>query len=288
MGTVHVRVALVALLAVLLTGCGAASRALPPDDAVRAAVASTVAAGPSRVTITGRTAVAGQEIPLQGSGVLDAGAQAADLTVGVPSLGPVRVVFGGGRAAAELPPAAAGLIGAFAGGKAWVSVDVDRLARSRVGAPLGALGVGTNDNPARQLGYLRAIRDDAREVGPEQVGAVATTHYAAVVDLDRVPQETQRSGARPSTGAQDPATRPAVDRLKAELGTSTLPVDLWVGPDGRLVRVTQDVTVPAAGSGTGAPGTTTTTLTFADVGSAPPVVPPPADQVADLSALLPG
>ena len=276
MGAVRVRVALVALLAVLLAGCGAASRALPPDDAVRAAVASTVAAGPSRVTITGRTAVAGQEIPLQGSGVLDAGAQAADLTVGVPSLGPIRVVFSGGRAAAQLPPATAGLIGAFAGGKAWVSVDVDRLAQSRVGAPLGALGVGTTDNPARQLGYLRAIRDDAREVGPEQVGAVATTHYAAVVDLDRVP------------GAQDPATRPAVERLKAELGTSTLPVDLWVGPDGRLVWVTQDVTVPAPGSGTGAPSTTTTTLTFADVGKAPAVVPPPPDQVADLSALLPG
>jgi hypothetical protein len=271
MGPVTRRVLPVLLLVALLAGCGT-SLPVSPATVVRAAIVATAAAGPSRVTVEGRTAVAGQEIPLQGNGVVDPRAQAADLTLQVPSLGAVRVVFAGGRLDAQLPPAASGLIGLVAGGKPWVSVDVDRLARSSYGAPLGALGVGTSQNPARQLAWLDAIRDDVREVGPEQVAGRDATHYAGVIDLDRVP------------GAQDPSTKPAVDLLKSQLRSSTLPVDLWVA-DGRLIKVAQTVTVPA--QGTGAPTTTTTGLTFTDVGGAPEVVPPPADQVADLSGFLP-
>lgn len=265
------RVLPVLLLAALLAGCGTAAP-VSPATVVRAAVVATAAAGPSRVTVEGRTALAGQEIPLQGDGTLDPRAQAADLTLRVPALGDVRVVFADGRLVAQLPPTAAGLIGAVAGGRSWVSVDADRLARSGYGAPLGALGVGTSQNPARQLAWLDAIRDDVREVGPEQVGGRDATHYAGVVDLDRVP------------GAQDPATRPAVDRLRSQLRSSTLPVDLWVA-DGRLVKVAQTVTVPAPDAG--APTTTTTALTFTDVGGAPAVVAPPADEVADLNRFLP-
>jgi hypothetical protein len=245
----------------------------PPAQIVREAVVATAAAGPSHAAVAGQTAVAGQVIPLDGTGVVDPGHQAADLTLQVPSLGPVRVVFSGGTLAAQLPPAAAGVIGAVSGGRQWVSVDVNRLAQSGYGAPLGAFGVGTTGNPAQQLGYLRAISDTTRVVGPEPVDGVATTHYAGAVDLDRVP------------AADDPATRPAVDRLKAQLGSPLLPVDVWVDGGGKLKRVGQTVTVPATPGG--APTTSTTTLTLSDVGSAPAVVPPAPDQVADVSSLLP-
>ncbi len=257
----------------LLAGCAQTgpTPGRPAAEIVREAVVATAAAGPSHAVVAGQTAVGGQVIPLDGTGVVDPGHQAADLTLQVPSLGPVRVVFSGGTLAAQLPPAAAGVIGAVSGGKQWVSVDVDRLAQSGYGAPLGAFGVGTTGNPAQQLGYLRAISDTTHVVGPEPVGGVATTHYAGAVDLDKVPT--------------DPATKPAVDRLKAQLGSPLLPVDVWVDGGGKLARVAQTVTVPAT---PGAASTTsTTTLTLTDVGHAPAVVPPPADQVADVSSLLP-
>jgi hypothetical protein len=248
----------------------------PPAEIVREAVVATAAAGPSHATVAGQTAVGGQVIPLDGTGVVDPAHSTADLTLQVPSLGPVRVVFSGGTLAAQLPPAAAGVIGAVSGGKQWVSVDVDRLAQSGYGAPLGAFGVGTTGNPAQQLGYLRAISDTTRVVGPEPIDGVPTTHYAGAVDLDKVP------------AADDPATKPAVDRLKAQIGSSLLPVDVWVDGGGKLKRVGQTVTVPATpGAPAAAPTTSTTTLTLSDVGHAPAVVPPPADQVTDVSSLLP-
>lgn len=263
----------------LLAGCAQTgpTPGRPPAEIVREAVVATAAAGPSHAVVTGQTAVAGQSIPLNGAGVVDPAHQAADLTLQVPSLGAVHVVFSGGTVAAQLPPAAAPVLGAVAGGKQWVSIPLDRLAQSGYGAPLGALGVGTTGNPAAQLGYLRAISDTTRLVGPEQVDGVATTHYAGAVDLDKVP------------GATDPATKPGIDRLKSQIGSNLLPVDVWVDGGGKLKRVGQTVTVPATPNApAGTPTTTTTTLTFSDVGSAPAVVPPPADQVADVSSLLPG
>ena len=280
--TLAVPLALVALLGlVVLGGCAQTgpTPGRPPAQIVREAVVATAAAGPSHAAVAGQTAVAGQVIPLDGRGVIDPAHATADLTLQVPSLGPVRVVFSGGTLAAQLPPAAAGVIGAVAGGKQWVSVDVDRLAQSGYGAPLGAFGVGTTGNPAQQLGYLRAISDTTRVVGPEPIDGVPTTHYAGAVDLDKVP------------AADDPATKPAVDRLKAQIGSPLLPVDVWVDGGGKLKRVSQTVTAPAApatpGAPPGPPTTSTTTLTLSDVGSAPAVVPPPADQVADVSSLLP-
>src|ERR1700712_3718612 len=251
---------LVALLGlVVLSGCAQTgpTPGRPPAEIVREAVVATAAAGPSHAAVAGQTAVAGQVIPLDGTGVVDPAHSTADLTLQVPSLGPVRVVFSGGT------PAAAGVIGAVSGGKQWVSVDVTRLAQSGYGAPLGAFGVGTTGNPAQQLGYLRAISDTTRVVGPEPIDGVPTTHYAGAVDLDKVP------------AADDPATKPAVDRLKTQLGSPRLPVEVWVAGGGKLKRVGQTVTVPAAPGA--APTTSTTTMTLSDVGSAPAVVPPPAD-----------
>jgi len=85
--------------------------------------------------------------------------------------------------------------------------------------------------------------------------------------------------------AKDPATRPAVDRLAAEIGSTRLPVDVWVGDDGRIRRLTQTTTsVPRAG----APSTASTTaVTLSQFGLPVAVTPPPADQVTVVGALLP-
>jgi len=247
----------------LVAGCGGGgpgggSGGPPPSpaDAVRQAFVTTRDAGTARVALVNRTSTAGTSLDVTGDGVLQLATGAADLGIALPSLGGrVRVLSTGGVVYAALPPGIASFLG---GGKPWVSTGLDRLAGSA-----GPLGGALTTDPAQQLASLQAVRDDARLVGPEPVDGTPTTHDAATVDLDRVP------------ATSDPASRPALDRVKAKLGTSTLPVDVWIDEQGRLRRVAQTV------------GRTTTTVTFSDFGVPAPVVPPPADQVADVSALLP-
>ena len=256
---------LVLLLAALLVGgCGsgpAAPAGPTPSEAIRQAATATRDAGSARVALAARTTVAGRPLDVTGDGVVQFVTGAADLGVALPSLGGrVRVVSTGGVVYAMLPPG----IGTFlvSGGRPWVSVPLERLGAA---GPLAGVGGGLATDPARQLALLQAVRDDARLVGPEPVDATPTTHYAGTVDLDRA-------------AAADPASRPAVEGLKQQAGGPTVPVDVWVDGQGRLRRV---ALTTGAGGGT-------TTVTLSDHGTPVSVAAPPADQVNDLGALLPG
>lgn len=255
------------LIGVLALAGGCSLVGSSPAAQVRQAFVTTVAAGPARIALDARTAVAGQDVGVTGDGVVDVRGQKADLNLQVPTLGPLHTVIVGGTAYAQLPS----MFALFTGGKQWASVSLDQLSRLQFGTALSQLG--TTSNPFEQLRYLDGVKDDAREVGKEPIEGRETTRYAAAIDLDRTP------------AAQDPATRPAVDRLRALIGSATLPVEVWVDDDGYLRQFRQTV---AVGAGGGAPATTsTTTVTFREFGVDAPIAPPPPDQVTDLSRLLP-
>jgi hypothetical protein len=265
--------ALIALIG-LLAGCSALP--LSPADHIRAALVATRVAGTAGVTVSSRTAVLGQNVDLNGTGVLDLAHQTADLTVQVPVLGgPVRTLIANGILYAQVP---AGFALFVPGAKPWVSINLDRLTQQQFGASLTQLGLGGSSNPLTQLGYLQGIQD-AREIGPEPVGGTPTTHYAATIDLERTP------------AAQDPATRPAVQRLESQLGSPSLPVDVWIDDSGRLRQVAQTLqAAPAAGTPAASDPThtsQTTTITVTGFGVPGPMSPPPPDQVTDLAQLLP-
>jgi len=99
--------------------------------------------------------------------------------------------------------------------------------RTRLGAPAATLGgplpqlAGTPTDPLQQVAALQGVTE-ARLVGPEPVDGTPTTHYAATVDLLATP------------AAADPAQRPAIDRLVAQIGTNRLPTDCWVDEQGLL------------------------------------------------------
>src|ERR1700704_1660824 len=82
--TARAALGLVALLGlVVVGGCAQTgpTPGRPPAQIVREAVVATAAGGPSHAAVAGQTAVAGQVIPLDGTGVVDPGHQAADLTL---------------------------------------------------------------------------------------------------------------------------------------------------------------------------------------------------------------
>jgi hypothetical protein len=221
------------------------------------------------VAFDSRTGPPGQlGTSVTGSGVADLVARSADTTVQVPLLGAsTRVLLVGGTLYVQLPPTVAPLV---PGGRPWASIALDRLATATLGAALPQLG-GTPTDPLQQLASLQGITE-AHVVGPEPVDGAPTTHYATVVDLLATP------------AAKDPAQRPAIDRLVAQIGSNRLPVDVWVA-DGRVRRVAQTITAPDR---PGRPATSTAvTATLTDPGLPVTVAPPPPDQVTDLGALLP-
>ncbi|HSK61158.1 MAG TPA: hypothetical protein VK935_19120 [Actinomycetospora sp.] len=238
--------------------------------AVRGAVDRTYEEGTARVSFRSTTGPPGTPgTPITGDGVADLAGGSAEITVQVPLLGGgTRVLLVGGTLYAQVPPTLALLV---PGGRPWASVALDRLATGAVSGSAVAFGATPTD-PLQQIDALRGVVE-ARAVGPEPVDGTPTTHYAGIVDLLATP------------AAADPARRPAVDRRIAEIGTSRVPVDVWVDDQGLLRRTVQTVTAPER---PGRPATaTTTTVTLAEHGLPVAVAPPPPDQVTDLGSLLP-
>ena len=115
-------------------------------------------------------------------------------------------------------------------------------------------------------------------VGTEDVRGSATTHYRAVVDLNKAAD-------------QSPTARDAIKSTVKLLGSSSMPVDVWVDAQGRVRRMKYVVDLSKSkvtASTASVPGSVTFTLELFDFGVPVQAVVPPADQVVDLSALSGG
>ena len=249
-------VVLCGLVVAALAGCAAE----PKVDVAHAGV-RTADAGSSRVAVTatleGETLLGGR-LDVRGQGVIDARSGRARLSLEMPSPAPivaaddVRIeeVFDGSTIYARggifdrmLPP-----------GRRWVEIDVERLLE-RQGVDANGLSTLTRD-PHEVLDLLRATDDEVEEVDTEEVRGVPTTQLRGAIDLGRYPDLV------PPRERYDAAARAAA--LKKLVGTSRLPVDVWVGDDGLVRRMRQRL--PPGGLDGGPRLSTTVELELYDFG----------------------
>jgi hypothetical protein len=119
------------------------------------------------------------------------------------------------------------------------------------------------------------------------VDGAQTTHYDATIDLDKV-------------ATLDPGAASATKQLEQQLGTNSLPVQLWVDQQNRLRKISLDENIahPVPGSTTSG-GTATTgtngqtvniggvhvaiTITMSDYGTPVNIVAPPANETDNLT-----
>jgi hypothetical protein len=163
-------------------------------------------------------------------------------------------------------------------GKQWLKLDLGQLTKEHAGADVGAAVQGQSGDPSTTLQQLRGVAA-VTEVGTEQVRGHDATHYRATVDLDKAVREAPA------------AARAELQKLVDRLTVKTLPVDVWVDDQGRVVRQVQVIDTAALQSSTTIPaaarlGQLTTTTELYDFGAAVDATPPPPDQVADFNALL--
>jgi hypothetical protein len=207
-----------------------------------------------------------------GEGVFDFREQVGEMTLDLsglrlPGTGSTRLVFDGYVVYYELGQ------DILLPGKRWLGIDLESLAVASA-LDLESLVQGTQADPSQLLLWLGAIGPEVVKVGEETVRGVETTHYRAVVDLERLE-------------SQPPAGREAewsayVQALKARLGPDEVPVEIWLDGDGLLRRLRQEYWFGGGGEAI----STTITMELYDFGVEVDVERPPPDEVALIGDLI--
>ena len=260
-----------------------------PVETVQVAYRETAAEGTARIsyeaTTTGPTVdpensagASSGVMTVNGAGVTDFSGAASSLTIGTPGMGDLEMRQVGETVYVKLPDEFAAQT---SGSKPWVRVDLDTLYGQQYGgAPVQG---GESGDPTRQLEYLRGVSDSVEKIGEERVRGVPTTHHEATVDLNR------------EVAGQDAGVKEANQKFVKKLGTSKLPVEVWVDEENRVRRYALDVSVPmpesAASQGVSQGDDrlrTRMVIEYYDFGTPVDVQTPPRDQTMDGSKLLAG
>ena len=270
---------LVAVLAVIpvIAGCG--SDDLSSADIAQAAD-KTASMGGTRVAMNQTITLPGlPTFSSAASGVFDAkgmrGHMKFDLS-NVPGIGDATpgglsqdVVFEGFTVYIRSPVFASSL----PDGKRWLKVDLSKVTKA-MGVDLEALASSTGQDPTQGLQYLKAASDHVKRMGEEDVRGVKTTHYKAIVDIRRYP-DTAPARYRA-------AIRRSIGPLIKLVGTSKLPMEVWIGKDDVLRRLKQ--TIPMQIS-TGERATVKQRVDLYDFGTAVDVDLPADDETLDITDL---
>jgi hypothetical protein len=161
--------------------------------------------------------------------------------------------------------------------KEWLKFDLKAFGKQQ-GVDLGQLSQLEQSDPSQALAYLRAVGNDVRAVGEDDVRGAATTHYTMTVDLRKV-----ASVAPPEQRAQ---VKASIDQIIAKSGVREVPAEVWIDEDGLVRREKLEFR-----DFTFAPGQTgdmTMTMDLFDFGVEVHVKPPPANEVTDIQGLLGG
>ena len=157
-------------------------------------------------------------------------------------------------------------------GKKWLKLDIEKLGK---GLGIDVSQLSQYNDPTKMLDYLRSS-GDVDEVGKEDVRGVETTHYRAKVDLAEATKKLQGSGAASGTG---------VDQLVKLLGGSKVPVDVWVGDDKLVRRMTMRLS-PSGANGAASAFSMSMNMDLYDYGTPVNVSAPPQSEVYDASGMI--
>ena len=267
----RITAALVVLLLGLLPGCAQQASA---QERIAQAPAATQEEQSAQIAMEMVMTGGQQDVTVTAEGAVDFAEQRMTMTMKMgeelagAGLGEIRMITDGTTVYMEMPNAQdLGLP------TAWVKMDVEDMTGMQ---GMGELQQMSND-PTKSMDMLRGVSDDVTEVGSEEVRGEPTTHYEAVIDLEK---------------ARDQAPEEAQAFLQQQidvLGASTMPVDVWIDEEGRLRRQRIDVDMSkAAETMPGAPSNMSVTIDMFDFGAPVDAEPPPADEVTDLAEMQGG
>ena len=210
--------------------------------------------------------VAGQSVAVTANGSFASGPPPqGTMTLTAPGGISVTEILVGSSVYMQLPAAEEGALAPTP----WVTAQLGAVS-SASGFSFSPTG---DASPSDALGLLRGA-GAVSEVGSETIRGVATTHYHAVIDLNRYPSAVPASLR--AAAAENSA------RLERLTGQSTLPLDVWIDANGLVRRLALDLSV-CSSAGTVA---ATMSMDLYDYGRQPAVTPPPASEVTDITSRI--
>ncbi len=252
-------------MAVAACGGGAgngASGASVSIKTLQAAVSNSQAEPSSRFTMDLAVDARGHSATIHGEGVVAGDGKNGQIMMTVPPAGTMETRIVEGTVYMNFGD----LLGTDLGGKQWVKIGLDDL-QGQSGA-LGNLADQAGSNgPQQGLEYLQGLSGDVQKISDDTVAGEHATHYRAQIDYAKVAEKLPDT----STAARD---------ALAKLGT--VPADVWINDDDRVVKMQFAIDGGAFGADD---GKIEMTMEITDVGVPVDVQAPPADETVDFSAL---
>jgi hypothetical protein len=134
----------------------------------------------------------------------------------------------------------------------------------------------SSSDPTQSLMYLQAASSAIENLGRQQIDAVPTTHYHALVDM----RKAMKLLAARAPAGQRAAVRSSYEHLIAQTGITTYPMDVWVDDHGLVRQMHMQMPMPNSGE------SMDMTMTLSDFGVPVKVSAPPTSQVTDLLQML--
>jgi hypothetical protein len=205
-----------------------------------------------------------EQVTMQGTGVLNGETNRASM----------HMSMSGGAMSADLDEVLDGfdvyvhspMLSGIADGKSWLLVRASAL--GDIPQASGGLGAGLT-GPKQQLEVLESASDNVTTVGQEPVNGIATTHYAAIVDLQKLMDEVKD---------QLPSRLGDLLEKSVEAG-STEQIDVWVDQHGLIRR-------ERSSGSLGSLGSFTSTVDLSDYGIHPQIDVPPESDVYDMTPFI--
>jgi hypothetical protein len=148
----------------------------------------------------------------------------------------------------------------------WLHIDLQKTGKQ--------LGIGDptqfgSGDPSQVVQTLRAVSSRVEQVGTEEVRGVRTTHYRGTVELRRLPQVVPP--------ARRAAAKQSADRLIQLIGSDSYPLEVWVDRKRLVRRIRLKMTMKVQGRSL----TQDMTIELFDFGPKRRIKPPPAGDTVE-------
>jgi hypothetical protein len=256
-----------ALTALLLADCSGGGSGTTSGTNLAQLVADSAAkstASTSRLAITVDVSQPGSpSAEITGSGAFDYANHTGVITENIPSVsgspgGTIEVREIGQTVYVKVPNAPDP-------SKPWRKTDASTFGAQNGGA--------TASDPSQFLSYLKGASNGITDEGTETVRGTQTRKLKADLDLRKAAAKLPQD------------QRQAVEQAIQQLGTSTIPTEVWIDDQGRLRKMAFSVDIANAAQTSGSQGAKLAlTLELFDYGVPVNVTPPPPSEISSQSS----